>query len=152
MKNIMLVDDDPIFNLLSTLQIKKITPDVQIITFTSAVEALQYLDSNVNNAASLPDLIFLDIRMPQMDGFGFLTAIKERDNAQLNRINVVMLTSSMYESDKEKAAGYCVVKQFLEKPLTAEKFRALNMLTVSNHTHVFPSRIIRKEHRERSRA
>jgi CheY-like chemotaxis protein len=66
-----------------------------------------------------PDVVFLDIKMPGLDGFDFLDKLKSL--APSKNIKVVMLTSSLRPEDKLRAFSYKAVVDYLEKPLTPEK-------------------------------
>lgn len=71
-----------------------------------------------------PDLILLDINMPRLNGFEFLDALVELGPYPVPPI-VVMLTSSGYSPDLERAKRNPLIKRYLEKPLTGEQARDL---------------------------
>lgn len=75
-KNVMLIDDNGITNTMHELLIKNSRFAENIVVFDSAPEALEYLGNDLSDD-KIPDLIFLDIRMPIMDGFGFLAEYKK---------------------------------------------------------------------------
>lgn len=112
------VDDDPLSNKFNTMLIRKIHPDVEIITFINAEEALNKLKEK---DAPKPEVIFLDLNMPVMNGWDFMDEFKKLD---LN-IEIVILTSSNDASDKKKAKEHTEVKDFVVKPLTKETFMGL---------------------------
>ena len=72
LKCIMLVDDDENDNFYHAREIKKNNSAISVIEKTKAADALEYLISNKDNRELLPDLMFLDIHMPNMDGWTFL--------------------------------------------------------------------------------
>ncbi len=111
---IMLVDDDKITNFVNERYIKKYDPNIKVSSFMIAREALHAL---INEEK--PDVIFLDINMPEMDGWGFL------DECTLLKIpiKVFMLSSSIDTSDFERAKEYSMVSDFISKPLTVEKLQ-----------------------------
>ena len=114
---LLLVDDDPIILELNRMLIKRYQPEIEIIEKSSASEALEYI-KEVNN---YPDAILLDINMPIMNGWDFLNEM----NSLKIQVPVFMLTSSIDYRDREKAAGFSMVRGFLEKPLFDDKIEQL---------------------------
>jgi CheY-like chemotaxis protein len=121
---VMLIDDDEPTNFLNQLVIEKTGYVEQVITMSSAVEALHYLSNgSAQNPDFLrPDLIFLDINMPAMNGWEFLEEYKNLNEEQKARMMIVMLTTSLFPEDKEKALHISDVSGFEHKPLTRDKF------------------------------
>lgn len=113
--DIVLIDDDNIFNFISNRVIKSSGIANNITTFSSAKQALVFFSESKKNCS---DIILLDIRMPEMDGFEFL---EKFIGLECLGTNVYMLTSSMDYKDKEKASTFFLVKGFLSKPLTEDK-------------------------------
>ncbi len=124
-KQIILVDDDPITNMINT---KLITRDFNftVRAYTNAQESLNYLKAvSESTTEAIPDFIFLDINMPVMDGWEFLKEFQKFPFNVLEACKIFMLTSSIDLDDIEKAKGYSSVKDFISKPLTTEKIRTL---------------------------
>ena len=78
--------------------------------------------------SDLPDLIFLDIHMPKMNGFEFLSALNEQYNGLKDKISVVLLTSSLDPLDKKMSAEFPNIKLFLNKPLNVEKLEKIGSM------------------------
>lgn len=112
---IFLVDDDKIQHMVNKVNLKKVLPECKIETFTEGLSALSKLDDD-------PDLILLDINMPEMDGWGVLDEMRNRSR---ENIDVFMLTSSCDPEDEDHAKQYKNVKGFIMKPLTKEKIKHL---------------------------
>ena len=89
----------------------------RVMTFTFADEALAHLKANPDLEV---DLIFLDINLPRMNGFEFLEAAIRDLGAGFTKVVVAMLTTSLNPEDREQAARFDVVKDFINKPLTVE--------------------------------
>jgi CheY-like chemotaxis protein len=118
---ILLVDDDPTTNFLHTLIIKKENCTVNVICKESAEEALVYLKTEEEHAH--PELIFLDINMPGMNGWDFLDEYQDIEKAQGVGKVVVMLTTSLDPFDKARAKQIKEISEFRSKPLTCEMLR-----------------------------
>ena len=117
---VLLVEDDKITNFLS----KKVL-DIIGITHVEAVLDGQKAIHFMNNYC--PDLIYLDINMPVMDGFEFLEAKKKAGFSM--KTKVAILTSSDMQSDRDKACNYPCVIDYIVKPLTVDKaVKAIKML------------------------
>ena len=121
---IMLVDDDEIHSSLCYELIQKsgIASDVNI--FNDAEEALEYLENNKLDLDKLPDLIFLDINMPFMDGWDFLDAYEKFSDEFEKDIVLILLTSSVYKNDIERARDYKSVSEYIQTPISIQKLLA----------------------------
>jgi two-component SAPR family response regulator len=120
---ILLIDDDRIFNFLHSKIIERINTNHDIIAYESPFEALQYL-LNLSES-DLPDIIFLDINMPELNGFEFIDKIKEQASDLLKHLNIVIITSSLSPNDYEVYKQYNVLKAFYNKPLDLEKLESI---------------------------
>lgn len=113
---VLIVDDDAGVLFLHELMIRESGISESISTFNRAKKALEYLEKPKGKMSD--PLIFLDINMPEMDGWKFLESLDHSN--QFDRVSVVMVTSSVNLSDREKAAQYRHVVEFIEKPLNLE--------------------------------
>ena len=112
---VMLVDDQKMANFITRKLIEVTGFSTEVVDYTIPQEALLDL-SNTN-----PDLIFLDLNMPEVNGWQFLEVLTEKQN----QTQVVIVTSSTSIHDKEKAQKYAQVIDFLEKPLTKNTILSL---------------------------
>ena len=119
MKNILLVDDDDIFNFLNTktLQLSGIANEIH--TALNGQEALDLLNHYYESNASLPDIILLDLNMPVMDGFCFIEAFRKIDLPRIEDVSIIIVTSSPNHSDMLRAQAMGVTR-YLTKPLSEE--------------------------------
>jgi CheY-like chemotaxis protein len=117
---ILLIDDDEPTNFLNRLVIEEVNCSERIETMQSAREALKYLSNASNGAYPRPDLVFLDINMPAMDGWEFLEKYNQLPEEQKAKIIVVMLTTSFNPEDELKARNIDGISGFRNKPLTPE--------------------------------
>ncbi|TBX67516.1 response regulator [Flavobacterium silvisoli] len=118
--HILLIDDNDIDNFITHHVISKAEIAEKITVKNSAIEALEYLRTIRDDFEQFPDLIFLDVAMPLMDGFGFLNEIIKFPKLIENQCFVAMLTSSNNKDDIERAMQYSVVKKYFNKPLKIE--------------------------------
>lgn len=130
MKNIMLIDDNGIDNFISNHIVTKSGVADKVSLMSSAIDALEHLEMVKEDYEEFPDLIFLDISMPVMDGFGFLNEVSRFPKVSEHRCFIVMLTSSNNKNDIERAKQYSVVKDYFVKPLKAEMINLLMKRTI----------------------
>jgi CheY-like chemotaxis protein len=119
-KCIMLVDDNPDDNFYHERVIKRNDAADIVIAKQTARDALEYLKSKKDDCDTHPNLIFLDINMPGMNGWEFLEEYNKLDKKFQCQAIVVMLTTSDNPDDKMKAKGLNLVSDFKTKPLTKE--------------------------------
>lgn len=126
---IFLIDDNSVDLFIQRKFIQSSSLAKTIIEYQSPVEALKYLSSQ---EVDLPGLIFLDLNMPEMDGFSFLERFQTLPQLP-TPVPVVILTSSGSDRDKERAMTYRNVVSFITKPLTIKGIEELriNVLNVS---------------------
>ena len=115
---VLLIDDNDIENYLNTRIIQENGFAKHIVAKQSAEEALEYLLNEFNANNKIPELIFLDIIMPIVNGFEFLKSFETFDEILKSKTNIVMLTSSLYDKDIIRANENKLVKFLINKPLT----------------------------------
>jgi CheY-like chemotaxis protein len=121
LNNILLIDDNDIDNLVNRKVLEKSGLAGHIIVKMSALSAIEYLkDLDISNLDQVPDIIFLDIRMPEVDGFGFLNLFTSLNSLVKEKSRIVMLSSSIDSNDFQRAMSYPHVIRFINKPLTKQ--------------------------------
>jgi len=116
-KKIFLVDDDSIFLSIAKMVLKNIFKDAEIVTLTNGLEGLKHLE------AGEPNLLFLDINMPVMNGWEFLNELLKKK--QTFPFSIIITSSSIDPKDRQMAQNHPLVNGYIEKPITREKVISL---------------------------
>lgn len=124
MKNIpnrvLLVDDDRPTNYLNQRILKLSNPESQVISVLNGYEALEYLRKVEKGEVIKPELIFLDINMPAMNGWEFLDEYEKLDHSLTGVIKIFILSTSSNELDIDKGLTHEFVLDFIKKPLSKD--------------------------------
>jgi len=124
-KKVMIIDDTYVDRYVAERNIKKYAFAEEVIAKESAEAALEYLSLLAGLPQELPQLIFLDIRMPVMDGFGFLSEYEKLPDSVRKNCIIMMLTTSLNPDDHNRANANPYVQKFLNKPLNREQLGEL---------------------------
>ncbi len=124
-KSVMLVDDNPMDNLVNRQLIESAGFAMKVNKYETAKDTLEFLKKA--SADELPEIIFLDIIMPGMDGFQFLEEFEKLGDDITKKCRVILLSTSDSFKDLNRANKNKLVKKFLNKPLTSEMLSAINI-------------------------
>ncbi|HEY4110225.1 response regulator [Puia sp.] len=114
---ILLIDDDEPTNFLNKMTLEQAGCSRQVHVAQSGLEALAFLQDTTIR----PDLIFLDINMPAMDGWEFLERYRNLPPARKADIVLIMLTTSLNPDDEKRTRAIPEVAGFENKPLSQEQ-------------------------------
>lgn len=124
--NILIIDDDEINNFIAKKLIDKTEFKANINTFLNGETSLSFLKTGINNETELPDIIFLDLNMPIMNGWEFLDLYQTEVLPFINKKPIInIISSSVYNNDMLKAETYSFINKFVSKPLTVDKIKEM---------------------------
>jgi CheY-like chemotaxis protein len=127
LRSIILVDDNETTSFLNNRLLSRLDVAEEVHTFRKAEQAFQFLwgdDSDLEESDATPALVFVDLKMPGMDGFEFLKLYDALPDQSKAKTVMAVLTTSMHAADTARVAQYPNV-EYLAKPLTEEKMDKL---------------------------
>ncbi len=119
------MDDDPIVIFGMKLMLKQVDVELQTHVWNNGQEALEGLMDLVHKEEPLPDILFLDLTMPVMDGWDFLEALKKAPIPGKELVKIFVLSSSINPVDKERALNKKEVQDFISKPIKEERLKEI---------------------------
>ncbi|WP_299255719.1 response regulator [uncultured Cytophaga sp.] len=124
-KLIMLVDDNETDNFIHRRVLEMGHFSEEIIVKNSGKSALEYLEANKNNPDRIPEVIFLDINMPIVDGFVFLFEFESFPDSIKDNSKIIVLSSSDNKKDIDRIVDNDHVIHFITKPLSEDSVTEL---------------------------
>jgi CheY-like chemotaxis protein len=122
---ILIIDDDPVALFLHKMVVIKSGWDQSPVLFQGATSVLEYLAAN--KPVGQRRVALLDLNMPDVSGWDLLADLPGRN---VGDIRVIIVSSSVNKRDVEKAKSYPQVIAYVEKPLTIDKLKALQLDTL----------------------
>lgn len=119
---LLLVDDDAIIQILHKKIVSDILPGIPVVPCKHGAEAIEHIQAECNRHVNF--LVLLDINMPVMNGWEFLETC-QRNN--WNHLKVVLVSSSINQSDRKAAADFPQVFRYCEKPLDKLTFTEITL-------------------------
>lgn len=121
MKPLMaVVDDDEIFHVISRKMVGICAPDWEVMAFRNGNQIMQFLHDQIKNPQRIPDIMLLDINMPQIDGWMFLDGFRKIKSLIKKPVRIYLTSSSIDPKDIKRANREEDVTDYLIKPLTVE--------------------------------
>ena len=118
---ICIIDDDDISRYYMSRNLESLNLSREMLVFSDGEDAISYIENNINNSFDLPDVIFLDINMPIMDGFQFMEAYTKLKPRIDKEISIYMTSSSISPEDVQRAKAVSEISDYLVKPVEPEK-------------------------------
>ena len=116
--NLLVIDDDDINIFIIKKIVEKTGFNVNMVSKANGLLAIDHLKATMDQV-DFPNLILIDINMPVLNGWEFLDTYDTLNISK--KVDMYMLSSSVYENDIEKAKTYAKVKGFISKPLSIER-------------------------------
>jgi CheY-like chemotaxis protein len=127
----VIIDDDTVNNMVCRAAIKSATGGKLAVCFNNPLEALKYIEEKYTPLHICPPtLLFLDLNMPEMDGWEWLEKYNNFPQRVKEKVTVYILSSSVNPTDIEQARSNHLVKDYIVKPLT--KAKVMNLLEEIN--------------------
>jgi len=124
-ERIMIIDDDDVDAYVFSKLISKNNFAQNILKYNSAEKALNYIIENKENQLLMPQIIFLDIYMPNMNGFEFLENLKKVFKKTIRNCKIIIVSSSIDDSDISRVKLDNCISLFAVKPVTKKIFEDL---------------------------
>jgi len=115
---VLLIDDDRLTSFYNEKIVNKHNAFKEVVSVNSGANALDYLKNAIEGKVIKPELIFLDINMPAMNGWEFLKEFNNLDKTFINSIKVILLTTSSNPDDYTRSKENDLVDDFINKPLS----------------------------------
>lgn len=119
-ETVMIIDDNSVDLYITSRMVSKNNFAKNLLLYTSAEEALKYLQANQANMSMLPQVIFVDIYMPLMSGFEFLDKYDKFDTSFKSGIKTYIVSSSIDQEDIARSSNNQNVVSFQVKPITKD--------------------------------
>ncbi len=120
MSKLIMIDDDMMYHKIAQLMLKEYSHVGEVVSSTDAKATLDFLEENKSDREKLPDYIFLDLHMPQYNGWDFLNGYKKFYRSLKKAIKIYIVSSSIDPNDITRSKQYKFVDSFIVKPLRRE--------------------------------
>ena len=114
---VCIIDDDLVSQFATVYCIEQVDLNCRIVTCDSAAEGLELFSTRSKAKETLPDIVFLDLAMPGMDGWQFLERLKQIGDAW-QKIDIYILSAFANSKDRERAKHHPMIQGYFDKPLS----------------------------------
>lgn len=127
MKSLCVIDDDPIVIFGLKRMLEHTSVDAKFVSFENGLEAMDYLRPKIQRRSKdLPDLIFVDLNMPIMDGWDFIENYTEELGPVADKKPILyIVSSSIDQNDHERAERLSEVTGFIIKPVSVDELQKI---------------------------
>lgn len=122
---ISIIDDDEIYQMFTRRVIQNLDMCEEITSYHNGQEAIDAFLESLDAGQPLPEILFLDINMPIMDGWEFMDAYRQFEHRIPNKVTIYIVSSSIAPEDQNKAKTYTEISGFMSKPMKVEEILEL---------------------------
>lgn len=122
-KAICIIDDDSIFRMIVVRMVRKYDPSIDCHQCENGEKGLEVLARLQHDYDAI--IVFLDINIPSINGWSILDKLENSDFYKTNKFTLYVVSSSVDESDINKASQYSLVKKYLHKPLQVDDIKSV---------------------------
>ncbi|MCR8557981.1 response regulator [Mucilaginibacter sp. BJC16-A38] len=126
MCKLFVLEDNPIDQYILKSNLDKYEAFEEITYYSNGKPLINYLDANRDNPVRLPDMMFVDLEMPEVNGWHVLEKLNALSNSSCKEIIVYVISTSIALNDILRANAYSFVKEFISKPVTNKNYRAIS--------------------------
>ena len=125
MCKVVLIDDNPVDHyIMRTMLYNNEACEQATYAFDGSM-IIEYMEEHKAESNRLPDVIFLDLTMPDFSGWEFLEKFEQMKNSLKKNIQLHVMTSSIRESDRVRSTKYNCVSSFISKPLSKQQLNSI---------------------------
>jgi len=125
MKKLIFIDDSPLDHFILKRILNKYQLAYEVNCTSNGQEVIEYLEEHKGDKNSLPDIILLDLYMPEFNGWAFLDKVQHVYPKLVKPLKIYILSSSINPKDMQHTKQYKCVKSFIFKPITKEVLEKL---------------------------
>lgn len=126
MESVLIIDDNEIDNFVSKRVIENSDFSHNVRIITSGEEALSFFESHFDDLKNIPNMVFLDLNMPVVDGFMFLFEFDDFPQTIKDKCKIVILSGALEQKTIDKILKNDHVLDYISKPLTEESLKRIN--------------------------
>ena len=124
--SIYVIDDEPLDNIIFKMLIKRVDGEIDVDAINNGHNAIcKLVQISETEPERLPDYIFLDVNMPGMNGWQFLSEYERLKIGQFKKTHIYILSSSLYHEDYMKSQSNPLIEDFINKPINLENLKTI---------------------------
>lgn len=123
--SVCVIDDDMVYRFALRCLLETWDLANNFTEFTDGSDAFEFIKSNASNSSTLPDVVFLDINMPVMNGFNFLDEYAKIKSTLTKDIRIYLVSASIADETRRRAQSHPMVNGFIIKPMPVDALQEI---------------------------